>query len=96
MSPAIPGRSMVRVVGTPLLVAMPEETPAAFQAALGREFKVIGHGPDGHLELELGAELDAQLGGFMNTIWIEPDLVEVVAPRAVRRRRALGRLRLEG
>jgi len=79
MSQAIPIGATVRVIGTPELGSMPEETHAAFRVALGREFRVIGHGPYGHLELELGADLDAQLGGFMNTIWIEPELVEIIA-----------------
>jgi hypothetical protein len=78
MSQVIADGSVVRVIGIPELGSMPEETHAAFKAALGREFKVVGHGRYGHLELELGPALDAQLGGFMNTIWIEPELVEVV------------------
>jgi hypothetical protein len=68
--------AVVRVMGIPDLDAMPEDTKAAFRAALGREFRVVGHGPYGHVELELGPGLDAELGGFMNSIWIEADLVE--------------------
>ncbi len=69
--------AVVKVIGIPGLDSMPEETRSVFKAALGREFRVAGHGRYGHLELELGPGLDAQFGG-MNTIWIEPELVEVV------------------
>ncbi len=65
----------------PDLADGPPETEAAFRAALGRELWVTGRGPYGHLELVLGPEIDAVLGGFMNTIWIEPELVEEVAGR---------------
>lgn len=78
MSETVPVGAVVRVIGTPDLALMPEETKAAFLAALGREFRVVGLGPYGHLELELGRELDERLGGFMNSIWIEPDLVEEI------------------
>jgi hypothetical protein len=78
MVQAISVGAVVRVTGTPDLAPMPEETKAAFKAALGREFRVVGRGPYGHLELELGPELDAELGGFMNSIWIEPELVEEI------------------
>lgn len=78
MNQSIPVGAVVRVVGTPDLSSMPEETKAAFQAALGQEFRVVGLGPYGHLELELCPKLDAELGGFMNSIWIEPDLVEEI------------------
>jgi len=57
---------------------MPAETQAAFRASLGKEFRVVDHGHYGHLELELGPEHDAVPGGFMNSIWIEPEYVEVV------------------
>jgi hypothetical protein len=74
----IPVGTVVRVRAIPDLSSMPAETQAAFRASLGKELRVVGYGPYGHLELEPGAELDAALGGFMNTIWIEPEYVEVV------------------
>jgi hypothetical protein len=75
---AIPLGARVRVLSLPDLTGLHAETLAAFEAALGGVFPVVGHGPYGHLELELGPELDAVLGGYMNSIWIEPELVEVV------------------
>lgn len=63
----------------PDLETFPEESKAAFRAALGKSFVVRGYGPYGHLELELGREIDAILGGFMNTIWIEPEYVHEIA-----------------
>ena len=68
----------VRVLATPDLSSMPEGTKTAFQWAVGRTFQVAGFGRYGHLQLELGPELDALIGGYMNDIWIEPELVEVV------------------
>jgi hypothetical protein len=76
MSNPIPIGAKVQVERLPPdLDTFPEETQAAFRAALGKTFVVQGHGPYGHLELELGRELDAVLGGFMNTIWIEAECV---------------------
>jgi hypothetical protein len=72
MSHPIPIGAKVQVERLPPdLDTFPEETQAAFRAALGKTFVLRGYGPYGHLELELGRELDALLGGFMNTIWIE-------------------------
>ncbi len=80
MDPSIPIGASVQVDRLPPdLDTFPEETKAAFRAALGKTFVVQGHGPYGHLELELGRELDALLGGFMNTIWIEPEYVHEIA-----------------
>jgi len=79
-SKPIPIGSLVRVRGLPAeLEQLPRETQAAFRAALGKQFRVVGHGVYGHVELELGPELDAALGGFMNSIWIEPNLVEEIS-----------------
>lgn len=68
----------VRIVGLPDLGSAPEETRAAFQAALGQTFRVSDVGPYGHFEIELGPELDAELDGVGITIWIEPEHVEFV------------------
>jgi hypothetical protein len=64
----IPVGTVVRVRELPDLGSMPGDTQAAFRAALGREFAVVGHGRYGHLELELGPDLDGEVGGFVNTI----------------------------
>jgi hypothetical protein len=60
----------------PDLGGMPAETQAVFAAALGGTFEVKGFGPYGHLEIEVGREIDRAVGGFMNTIWVEPECVE--------------------
>lgn len=62
----------------PDLGTYPQESQAAFRTALGREFVVAGRDEHGHLELVLGPEMDALLGGFQNTIWIESEFVEVI------------------
>jgi hypothetical protein len=78
----------VRVKALPADVdSFPPESQAAFAAALGKVFTVRGHGPYGHLEIVLGRALDRRLGGYGNTIWIEPELAEV-APPSRRRKRA--------
>ena len=71
----------------PELGTWPAETQAAFRFALGKRFQVSGHGRYGHLELELGPACDAQIGGFMNSIWIEPEFVAVVRPPKPKRDR---------
>ena len=63
----------VRVVSLPPLDGLAPESQAAMRYALGRTFKVEGIGRYGHLELVLGPEADGQLGGFMNTVWLEPE-----------------------
>jgi hypothetical protein len=76
MSDTIPVGAHVRVIKIPDSIAnMPTETQAAFEMAMGKMFVVAGHNSYGHLELELGPEIDKAIGGFMNTIWIEPEFV---------------------
>ena len=65
----------VRVISHPALTGLAEETKAALLFAVGREFEIKGFGRYGHLELELGPLADQQLGGYMNTIWLEPEHV---------------------
>ncbi len=68
----------VKVLSLPSLDGMAPETRAAFEYALGKEFLVEGLGRYGHVELVLGPEADALLGGFMNTIWVEPEHLAAV------------------
>lgn len=68
----------VKVVSLPPLDGMAPETRAALELALGKEFVIEGFGRYGHAELLLGPEADALLGGFMNTIWLEPEHLEKV------------------
>ncbi len=71
---------IVRVVSLPPLEGQPTETVAALSFALGRSFEVRGFGPYGHVELLLGPEADPLLGGFMNSIWLEPEHVDLAPP----------------
>jgi hypothetical protein len=92
-SSTVPDRSLgnlarVRVRSLPPLDTLPSDTRAAFSYALGKTFEVAGVGPYGHLELELGPEADRLLGGFMNTIWIEPEHTEPADERSVRASRS--------
>ena len=68
--------TVVRVLKLPEPRDMPADSQAAFVAALGCELEVAGHGPHGHLELD--RELDSVPGGFMNSIWIEPEFVQTI------------------
>ncbi len=69
----------VRVVRTPdTLPSMPAETQKAFEAIVGHTFPVRGIDRYGHLELMVGSVVDPLIGGFMNTLWIEPDCVVAV------------------
>jgi hypothetical protein len=53
----------------------------AFRLAVGHQFKVRGRDECGCLELRIGRVADRVLGGFMHTIWIEPECVRVVRRR---------------
>lgn len=69
----------VRVVRTPdALPSMPADTRKAFESIVGYVFPVKGIGRYGQLELMVGSVVDPLIGGFMNTVWIEPDCVVVV------------------
>ncbi len=57
---------------------MPAETRKAFEAIVGNIFPVESIGRYGHLELMVGSVVDPLIGGFMNTVWIEPDCIVVV------------------
>ncbi|HSD82465.1 MAG TPA: hypothetical protein VLG46_01325 [Anaerolineae bacterium] len=69
----------VRVVRTPQdLSSMPAETQKAFETIVDHIFPVESIDRYGHLELMVGSVVDPLIGGFMNTVWIEPDCVGVV------------------
>ena len=72
----------VRLLGIPPEVAeMPEDpelqTRRVFAICLGRIYRVVGIGRYGHLELDVSADVDPLVGGFMNSIWVEPELLEL-------------------
>ena len=50
-------------------------TKELFERCLGRTFAVVGH-QGGLLELEVGQVLGEK--AYMHSIWVEPELVEVV------------------
>jgi hypothetical protein len=77
MGPTVSFRKRDRVVLSKLadLSDMPPETQAVSEAALGRTFEVKGC-PYGPQRIEVGREIDSAIGGFMNTILVEPECVE--------------------
>ena len=66
----------------PSVKGMPLETRRAFRLSVGHQFKIRGKNKIGWLELNVGRVVDPVLGGFMNTIWIEPTCVRVVRRKA--------------
>jgi hypothetical protein len=77
------GDSVLVLSVPPPIKTMPLETRRAFKLSVGHRFKVRGIDEAGLLELMVGRVVDKAVGGFMNTIWIEPEFVKVV-----RRKRA--------
>lgn len=70
----------VRLIAVPPdFETMPEETQQVFRLSPGRVFRIEGFGPYGHAELEVGSEIDAIVGGFMNSIWVEHECLEWVS-----------------
>jgi hypothetical protein len=75
---------LVLVVAVPETVkSLPRSSRRAFQLAVGHQFKVKGRNQVGWLHLEVGRIVDPILGGFMNSIWIEPSCVRVRRRRRV-------------
>jgi hypothetical protein len=60
------------------LEGAPEETRRVFELCVGQEFTVIGFDNFGHAELNVGELVDRVVGGFDNTIWVEPEYLEKV------------------
>jgi len=59
------------------------ESRRAFALAVGHRFEVQGKNSAGWLELEVGRVVDRVIGGFMNTIWIEPSCVRIIRHRKI-------------
>jgi hypothetical protein len=57
---------------------MAEETQRVFKLAYGKVFRVEDVTPEGLIEIVLGKEIDRAMGSFCNTIWVDPEDVEVV------------------
>jgi hypothetical protein len=57
----------------------PAETRSVFKRAVGKTFVVQGFGSYGHIELDISKIQK------LNTIWIEPDCVELFRRRPMRR-----------
>jgi hypothetical protein len=74
-------RDVIRVVRVPSAVEKdsPRDTRSIFKKVLGNTFVVRGFGPYGHLEL------DVSKIRRLDTIWIEPDCVQLFRRRSARR-----------
>ena len=72
---------VIRITRIPPVVLSdsPPETRKLFQRVLGSTFVVRGFGPYGHIEL------DVSKVERLNTIWIEPDCVQLFRRRSTRR-----------
>jgi hypothetical protein len=51
------------------------KTKTVFETCLGKTYAIQGFDRYGHLELAVGKDIDSLVGGYMNTIWIEPEFV---------------------
>jgi hypothetical protein len=51
------------------------KTKTVFETCLGNTYPIQGFDQYGHLELAVGKDTDSLVGGYMNTIWIEPEFV---------------------
>ena len=76
------GDAVLVLAVPPSVKGMPRETRRAFRLSVGHQFKIRGRNKIGWLELNVGRVVDPVLGGFMNTIWIEPTCVRVVRRKA--------------
>jgi hypothetical protein len=76
---AIRKGDMVRVIGIPpdLHDSARIGTPQVFRSALGKTFRVEGINERGYLELVVGEGSDDR-NYFSDTIWIEPEFVELL------------------
>jgi hypothetical protein len=74
---------VIRVTRIPPAVQTdgPPETRRLFKRAVGVTFVVRGFGRYGHIELDV-SKIEP-----LNTIWIEPDCVQLFRRRSIRRRR---------
>ena len=73
---------VVRIERIPpaVLYDAPAETRTLFERVLGKTFVVIGFGPCGHIELDV-AKVERH-----NTIWVEPDCLQLFRRRPTRLR----------
>ncbi len=51
------------------------KTKTVFELCLGKTYRIQGFDRYGHLELSVGKEVGNRVGGYLNTIWIEPEFV---------------------
>ena len=51
------------------------KTKMVFELCLGKTYAIRGFDQFGHLEIDVGKDVDEIVGGYMNTIWIEPEFV---------------------
>jgi hypothetical protein len=72
------GDSVLILRVPPDISELAAEAQRAFRLSVGHQFKVKGRNKAGWLELNVGRVVDPVIGGFMNTIWIEPSCVRVV------------------
>ncbi len=59
--------------------ALPDDTEMktkrVFEICIGKTYTIQAFDEYGHIELAVGKDVDHIIGGFMNTIWIEPEFV---------------------
>lgn len=66
----------VRIVAAPDILPDSPETREVFSRSVGRVFRVIDIRDDGQVELDVGEVMGQP--AYMHTIWIEPELLEIL------------------
>jgi hypothetical protein len=51
------------------------ESRRVFEYCVGRPYRIVEIDDNGHLVLDVSPDVDALLGGYMNDIRVEPELV---------------------
>lgn len=70
------GDSVRMRVLPPWVESLPKESQAVFQWCLGKAYRVSEIDSNGLVVLDVGADIDATFGGFMNDIRLEPEYLE--------------------
>ena len=72
-----PGDSVVLATLPPWVRTLPQESRDVIAFCVGRTFPVVPIDANGLLELDVSAEVDQRFGGYMNTIYVEQEFVEL-------------------
>jgi hypothetical protein len=75
-----PGDWVILATLPPWVSQLPAESQRVFDFCVGRRYRVDEITNDGHLVLDVSPDTDAQFGGYMNDIRVEPEYVVLTSP----------------